>query len=350
MKQTVGYGDATTTGGRVIGASSTTFEKSKRMSMGGDLATCGNCQGTFPIHGTVNTWTEGGKSMVGHLDLVLCPCKQNRVLASSATTIYIMNDGRSSGAVATPVAQAGVLPFQHGGQPTQGATAKPAVNSVTGASTEPRICPDMTDEALRTLMMQLRDKAVALIYARVAELGSWTPAAKARVQTWFGRHDGKIRQYLLDRLPKLAEFMQTLRPQDILKWTAAKGTSLCDLLIPFVDDGYRVAQVCPPDNTRVIYIYPPFCTLHDDSRSEPSRLSTLVHECTHFEETFGAVDVKQDDTGPALLSYWAQHASGNSPKDQPMRNAASIAYYIALEADKDEYKATGDVLDELLGP
>jgi uncharacterized Zn-binding protein involved in type VI secretion len=104
MKQIVGYGDATTTGGRVVSATSTTLENSKRMSLSGDMATCGNCKGSFSIYGTVDTWTENGKSMVGHLDMVLCPCKKNRVLAFTETTIFIMDDGDGSRSVAASAA------------------------------------------------------------------------------------------------------------------------------------------------------------------------------------------------------------------------------------------------------
>jgi len=113
MKQTVGYGDATTTGGRVVSATSTTLENSKRMSLSGDMATCGNCKGSFSIYGTVDTWTENGKSMVGHLDMVLCPCKKNRVIASTETTIFIRGDGDSSQSVTTSAAPDGALSCGH---------------------------------------------------------------------------------------------------------------------------------------------------------------------------------------------------------------------------------------------
>ena len=88
MDQLAGHGDPTTTGGRIVGASSTTYENTKRMSLSGDAATCGNCTGgPFPIFGTANTWTENGKAMVKHLDRVLCPCGKNHVIADS-TLLY----------------------------------------------------------------------------------------------------------------------------------------------------------------------------------------------------------------------------------------------------------------------
>jgi len=94
MDEIAEHGDSTTTGGRIVAASSTTFEYSKRMALSGDLATCGKCEGgPFPILGTADTWNENGKSMVKSRDLVLCPCGENHVIADS--TIYYFGSAKS---------------------------------------------------------------------------------------------------------------------------------------------------------------------------------------------------------------------------------------------------------------
>lgn len=95
MGYLVGHGDHTTTGGRVLSASSTTFDNRKCMSQSGDKASCGNCEGVHPIIGSVDTWIENNKSMVQHRDRVMCPCRKNFVLASPDATISI-DDGAGS--------------------------------------------------------------------------------------------------------------------------------------------------------------------------------------------------------------------------------------------------------------
>jgi uncharacterized Zn-binding protein involved in type VI secretion len=102
MNQLAGQGDSTTTGGSIVGASSTLFENSKRMALSGDLASCGKCKGgPFPILGTAGGWIEKGNAMVKDRDIVLCPCGQNHVIADS--TIYF-GSGKSATASASVTA------------------------------------------------------------------------------------------------------------------------------------------------------------------------------------------------------------------------------------------------------
>jgi uncharacterized Zn-binding protein involved in type VI secretion len=87
----VGKGDRTTTGGYVCGASSMFLDNDRPMSRKGDIATCGTCEGMFPIFGTCSTWLDEGRPMVKDRDPVLCPCGKNRVLAVSSTTSFCGN-------------------------------------------------------------------------------------------------------------------------------------------------------------------------------------------------------------------------------------------------------------------
>jgi uncharacterized Zn-binding protein involved in type VI secretion len=90
-------GDATTTGGHILNGSSTFYnEKGQPFALKYDLATCGKCDGTFPIYGTVNDCYENGKPMVKHRDPVMCPCGNNYVFASLASTVFIMSGGAST--------------------------------------------------------------------------------------------------------------------------------------------------------------------------------------------------------------------------------------------------------------
>lgn len=77
-------GDPTTTGGVVVTASADgmTDEDGKTFALFGDEATCGKCKGTFRIRGTATRRCYDGRAGVVAGDLVLCPCGQNRVMAS----------------------------------------------------------------------------------------------------------------------------------------------------------------------------------------------------------------------------------------------------------------------------
>lgn len=96
----VGKGDWTTTRGRVLGGSSSFFaENGQTLSRRNDIATCGNCEGGFPILGTADTILDEGLPLVRHMDRVLCPCGQNRVLSGHPE--FLIRDGKGEGARAT---------------------------------------------------------------------------------------------------------------------------------------------------------------------------------------------------------------------------------------------------------
>ncbi|RBB38919.1 PAAR domain-containing protein [Burkholderia reimsis] len=95
-KAAVRNGDPTTTRGFVIAHSSTIFDDGKRVALGGDEATCGNCKGAWKIFGTGDGMTEKGRAVVVNGDLVLCPCKQNRVIVGNDPGIFLECDDGSS--------------------------------------------------------------------------------------------------------------------------------------------------------------------------------------------------------------------------------------------------------------
>ncbi|SIT46933.1 conserved hypothetical protein [Paraburkholderia piptadeniae] len=88
MERLVKAGDRTTTGGRVMSGTSSQYEDGEALCCDGDMATCGNCKGVYPIFGTARTWLDEGRSMVLDLDHVGCPCRKNRVLASGRMSMF----------------------------------------------------------------------------------------------------------------------------------------------------------------------------------------------------------------------------------------------------------------------
>jgi uncharacterized Zn-binding protein involved in type VI secretion len=96
----VGKGDWTTTRGRVLGGSLSFFAANgQTLSRRNDIATCGNCEGSFSILGTADTILDEGLPLVRHLDRVLCPCGENRVLSGHPE--FLISDGKNAGARAS---------------------------------------------------------------------------------------------------------------------------------------------------------------------------------------------------------------------------------------------------------
>jgi hypothetical protein len=82
-KAAVCDGDWTSTRGRVFApASSDIYDEGRRLAIDGAQATCGNCQGVFTICATGYDLFDEGRQVVVDNDLVLCPCRKNRVFAS----------------------------------------------------------------------------------------------------------------------------------------------------------------------------------------------------------------------------------------------------------------------------
>jgi uncharacterized Zn-binding protein involved in type VI secretion len=89
------HGDPTTTGGVVLGGSSTMFDDGRHIALSGDEATCGVCQGKHRIIGTADRMTEGNRAVVVEGDRLACPCGKNHVMigANPGVFIHIETDG-----------------------------------------------------------------------------------------------------------------------------------------------------------------------------------------------------------------------------------------------------------------
>ncbi|WP_080400397.1 PAAR domain-containing protein [Burkholderia ubonensis] len=88
-KAAVRNGDRTTTGGSVFAHSSTMYDNNKLIALDGEFATCGECKGSWRIYGTGRDVIEGSRSVVVSGDLVLCPCKKNRVIAGADAGVLL---------------------------------------------------------------------------------------------------------------------------------------------------------------------------------------------------------------------------------------------------------------------
>lgn len=183
-----------------------------------------------------------------------------------------------------------------------------------------RICSNMTNAQFRGLMMKLRDIAIKKIDERhVFLLQDWH-AEKERVKTWFGSDGEQIRQVLLSGLPRLKAAMLQLTPDKFLRYDDEKARTLS--CVPLADKGNNDASVCKPDSERrIISFYSHFCTTAAAKLDNENKLKNLIHECTHFTDTFDSVDMAYG-YGRAL-QIWARMNPAKTAN-----NADSIACYI----------------------
>ncbi|MCA8062748.1 hypothetical protein LGM89_19020 [Burkholderia sp. AU31624] len=184
------------------------------------------------------------------------------------------------------------------------------------------ICANMTNKAFRELVMKARDAAISLIQQRIAGVTTWNVAEQARARLYFGRADDDIRTALAIGLPKLLNAMQELVPERIVRWDDAMNKQLTCGVIP--DNGSNTAGVCKPDSEkRIIAIYSKFCTISNGDLWTAAKVKTLIHECTHYIDTFDSDDIAYSDTESGLRIF------AMSNPDGAIRNADSITGYIA---------------------
>jgi hypothetical protein len=82
--------DYTSTGGRIYANTAcATFDEEKLVAFGGSVATCGTCEGTYPVIASYDGWTDNGEKMVLDLDHIACPCRKNYVLAGADSAYLI---------------------------------------------------------------------------------------------------------------------------------------------------------------------------------------------------------------------------------------------------------------------
>ncbi|WP_274533476.1 M35 family metallo-endopeptidase [Paraburkholderia dilworthii] len=88
----------------------------------------------------------------------------------------------------------------------------------------------------------------------------------------------------------------------------------------------EAAHVCGPDTSRrLISIGMKFCDgLRDQNMYADSRLSTLIHEVTHFADTFASSDPRYGIDPTA--AQWSR-----SNPEQALRNADSLTGYVLYD-------------------
>jgi hypothetical protein len=186
----------------------------------------------------------------------------------------------------------------------------------------------MTNKEFATATLKLRDLAVSYITKqRLPELERWDKTAQAHVKTWFGIADQNTREYLQRGLAACARVLKNLEPKNFVRFTEGGKLATCVMGSALG----TVAAVCKPDTTtHTIAIALPFCTfennkIHFDSHEVldgDSKLLTLIHEVTHFDDTFSS----NDEWYGTMISKLNAMDARNRAKARV--NADSIAAYI----------------------
>jgi peptidyl-Lys metalloendopeptidase len=188
----------------------------------------------------------------------------------------------------------------------------------------PPICPNMTDAEFRTMVLKNRDRAVTHVEARLSDLRRWSAIDQARVALWFGSSDGGARERLLNGLTAISRVLGELAPKNFVRYSDEMVKHLgCT---PNMKNGSGVvADVCGPDTaTHTICIHVDFCSMREFSWDKDSMVSTLIHEASHFKDTFGTQDHIYH------MSKALQFAKTNP--ELTLDNADSIAGYVIYEA------------------
>jgi hypothetical protein len=228
-------------------------------------------------------------------DVVVCHCPVPQPLLSMLQQSAVYDDDAAHATGLSPLTSITAM----ASSPEMAAFKKTVDDNVTHppeAEQTENICPNMTNKEFAVLMMKLRDMAVDYITKkRLPELERWDKKAQARVEAWFAIADQDTREYLQKGLAACVRVLSGLEPKNFVRFIAGGKLATCVLGSALGTDG----AACKSDiATHTIAIALPFCGYKDhkfnfdtgESSNGPSRLIVLIHEVTHFDDTFSSND------------------------------------------------------------
>ncbi|WP_243751421.1 M35 family metallo-endopeptidase [Paraburkholderia sp. BL10I2N1] len=156
---------------------------------------------------------------------------------------------------------------------------------------------------------------------RVSALSEWPASERSRVAHWFGRSDETTRTTLLNGLTRVHSVLRSLTPANFVRTGSDRDRATGCMPNP-AGAGQEAAHVCAPDTaTHTISISPKFCAMRQWTAYSDSRVSTVIHEVTHFVDTMATLDKKYTIV-PQLMAW------GQTNPDLAIINADSIAGYV----------------------
>ncbi|MCY1232838.1 Lysine-specific metallo-endopeptidase [compost metagenome] len=255
-------GDPPTPGGRVLPYGGPTAEiHGHQAALIGGRAYCEGCNSVGIIAkagGPRRMQFLGEVALEG--DVVVCHCPIPPALVATLQQSANFDDGMSTAAGAF---NASAIPPQgwFSGDSAAVAASKKLVDAAVShppeAEQTENICPNMTNKEFAT--------------------------------KWFGQDDEDLRRHLDTGLKACIRVLKGLTEANFVRYSEEAMRNVgC---IPSGNIGRLAAEVCKPDlKTRTIGIGFPFCELPDISYRIDSKLATILHEVTHFDDVFSSTD------------------------------------------------------------
>ncbi|WP_082054838.1 M35 family metallo-endopeptidase [Cupriavidus basilensis] len=296
MRAAIRHGDATNRGGKVF-ATGGIPHHGVEVAAEGDQATCPACNSIGTLFNDAYpafTLTDGRQILVEGAWLK-CKCATHpRVIASQSDFRIAIRRPLSE----AHLTQAGPL------VPSHRALSQEASNKLiermqddTYAEDQTIICPNMSNAEFRALMLRLRDKAVKDVDNRLGEISTWGKIDQAKMALYFGPPSNELRTRLKDGLARIRALLVSLSENNFERYSE-ESLARTGCIPKAAKDNLGAASVCGPDGLHRIFIWPAFCRLPDelkDSKGVPvdgdSKLLTLIHEVSHFQDAMGTRDV-----------------------------------------------------------
>lgn len=309
MRKMVVVGDPPAPGGAVLPYSSRSYTlHGHQVALIGGRAYCQGCNSVGIIA------KAGGPRRMNFIsdvalegDVVICHCPvPPPLMATLVHTSWYDDMAGGSGELQPHMLAAGWLSADRS---TVAASKKLVDSEVTHppeAEQTENICPNMTNREFAALVIKLRDEALVLTAQRLQELERWDDVARARIKEWFGdvgpwsdkAHLDTMRDYLKEGLIACDRVLRGLEPKNFVRWSQSALKHVGCVSGSQYGIGVS-AEVCKPDTkTHTISIAMGFCELPRDMRlfgietirDGDSKLLTLVHEVTHFDDVFSSFD------------------------------------------------------------
>ncbi|MGO4396586.1 PAAR domain-containing protein [Variovorax sp. M-6] len=333
MRKMVVVGDPPAPGGAVLPYSSREYTlHGHQVALIGGRAYCEGCNSVGIIA------KAGGPRRMEFIsevalegDVVICHCPvPPPLIATLVHTSWVDDMGGGAGDLEPHMLVPGWLSADRS---TMAASKRLVDSEVTyppEAEQTENICPNMTNREFCDRILKTRDDAVALISQRLSELDRWDSHAQVRVKKWFGHSGEDVRAYLRKGIGACERVLRGLKAENFVRYSAGHSKHL-GCTFPSNADGGTVAAVCKPDlATRTIAIAPKFCGLEQNIVKfgtqtvlpGDTQLLTLVHEVTHFDDTFSSHDTWYTSRQSLAQAKFIEN------RVALLSNADSIASYI----------------------
>ncbi|MDA7418830.1 M35 family metallo-endopeptidase [Xenophilus arseniciresistens] len=186
------------------------------------------------------------------------------------------------------------------------------------------ICPSITNQEFARRVLRLRDVCIDKIGRRLLGLRRWDAAEQARVTLWFGKSDAGTRAHLERGYMATIRVLEGLGPENFVRFSADNMRKIGCVTDNSQRSSDVAAAVCRPDTaTHTIAINLGFCSLRESSGMTDSQLSTLLHEVTHFEDTFASTDL--------AYTMWSALRLAKSNSAVAFNNADNLVGYVIHE-------------------